>query len=73
MIRDLILNFGISEFDVTENIKWNSFNYKFNGDDRITFNLIGIGFFRIILNTNAKVNNIDIQKLINNEGIELLT
>lgn len=68
LMRDLIL-----QFDVVENIKWNSFNYIYNGDDRLTFNLTGKGYFRIILHTGVKVSNIDIQKLFTDEKIELLT
>jgi hypothetical protein len=40
---------------LTEHIKWNAPSFCHNGDDRITFNLQGKGFFRLIFHCGAKV------------------
>lgn len=49
--RRIIL--GIHE-QITEHIKWNAPSFCFNGDDRVTFNLQGKGFFRIVFHCGAK-------------------
>lgn len=40
---------------ITEHIKWNAPSYRVAGEDRITFNLHGKGFFRLIFHCGAKV------------------
>lgn len=50
-VRKVILN---ANANLTEHIKWNAPSYRFNGDDRITFNLAGKGFFRLIFHCGAK-------------------
>lgn len=50
-LRKIILD---SEPLLTENIKWNAPNYVFNGEDRITFNLMNKeGTVKIILHMGA--------------------
>ena len=42
---------------LTEKIKWNAPSYCFNNDDRITFNLSGKGFIRLIFHCGVKPTN----------------
>ncbi|GIO27890.1 DUF1801 domain-containing protein [Ornithinibacillus bavariensis] len=54
---------------ITEKIKWNAPSFCVNGDDKITFNLRGKGFFRLIFHCGAKVKEVPHrQPLINDEG-----
>lgn len=50
-VRTIILN--VNEH-ITEHIKWNAPSFCFNNEDRITFNLQGKGFFRLIFHCGAK-------------------
>ena len=63
----LNLNYGYNNdyIIIEENIKWNSLNYTLNGEDRVTFNFAGKGFFRLILHCGAKVKSKDIQEEFN--------
>ncbi|MBD0257911.1 MAG: DUF1801 domain-containing protein [Cytophagales bacterium] len=40
--------------ELTERIKWNAPSYCYHGDDRVTFNLHGEGFFRLVFHCGAK-------------------
>ena len=51
-VRSIIL--GIDR-DLSEHVKWNAPSFCFHNDDRITFNLYGKGFFRLVLHRGAKV------------------
>jgi len=51
VVREIIL--GVNE-QITEHIKWNAPSICFNSEDRITFNLQGKGFFRLIFHCGAK-------------------
>jgi len=51
IVREIIL--GVNE-QITEHIKWNAPSFCFNNEDRITFNLQGKGFFRLIFHCGAK-------------------
>jgi hypothetical protein len=53
-IRKIILD---SDKRLTEHIKWNAPSYCINGDDRITFNLAGKGFIRLVFHCGAKVKD----------------
>lgn len=44
--------------ELTEHIKWNAPSFCKNGEDRITFNLQGKGFFRLIFHRGAKVKDV---------------
>ncbi|RDU37922.1 DUF1801 domain-containing protein [Neobacillus piezotolerans] len=52
-VRKIILS---SDTRITEQIKWNAPSYLVDNDDRITFNLKGKGFFRLVFHCGAKVN-----------------
>ncbi|TQR19910.1 DUF1801 domain-containing protein [Psychrobacillus vulpis] len=61
-VRKIILNANII---ISEHIKWNAPSYHIEGEDRITFNLHGKGFFRLIFHCGSKVkDNVDVQHLI---------
>ncbi|WP_290707541.1 DUF1801 domain-containing protein [Flavihumibacter sp. CACIAM 22H1] len=51
-VRQIILN---SNKQLTEHIKWNAPSYCFKGEDRITFNLHGTKFFRLIFHCGVKI------------------
>lgn len=53
-VRRIILN---ADNQLTEHIKWNAPSFCFNGEDRITFNLHGNGFFRLVFHCGAKVKD----------------
>ncbi|MFX3673586.1 MAG: DUF1801 domain-containing protein [Paenisporosarcina sp.] len=42
---------------ITEHIKWNAPSFRVENEDRITFNLHGKGFFRLIFHCGAKVKD----------------
>ncbi len=54
LLRKIILS---TDKKLTEQIKWNAPSFCYNGDDRITFNLTGKGFIRIIFHCGAKVKD----------------
>ncbi|CAM4436815.1 hypothetical protein FHS16_001605 [Paenibacillus endophyticus] len=53
-VRKLILSVDES---ITEHIKWNAPSFCYNQEDRITLNLQGKGFFRIVFHCGAKVKS----------------
>ncbi|GIO12670.1 hypothetical protein J19TS2_22250 [Cohnella xylanilytica] len=40
--------------EITEHIKWNAPSFLYRGEDRVTMNLQGKGFFRLVFHTGAK-------------------
>lgn len=50
-VRRIILS---AHPELTERIKWNAPSYAYRGDDRVTFNLHGEGFFRLVFHCGAK-------------------
>jgi hypothetical protein len=50
-VRKIILS---TDGKITEHIKWNAPSFCIENDDRITFNLNGKGFFRLIFHCGAK-------------------
>lgn len=54
VVRRIILD---ANNQLTEHIKWNAPSFCFNGEDRITFNLHGNGFFRLVFHCGAKVKD----------------
>jgi uncharacterized protein YdeI (YjbR/CyaY-like superfamily) len=50
-VRKIILGANVH---ITENIKWNAPSFCINNEDRVTFNLQGKGFFRLIFHCGAK-------------------
>ncbi|CAG7616428.1 DUF1801 domain-containing protein [Paenibacillus allorhizosphaerae] len=51
-VRQIILS---ANTQLSEHIKWNAPSFCYKNEDRITFNLHGKGFFRIIFHCGAKV------------------
>ncbi|MGG0670289.1 DUF1801 domain-containing protein [Lederbergia citrisecunda] len=50
-VRTIILSTGDK---ITERIKWNAPSFCYEGEDRITFNLRGKGFFQLVFHCGAK-------------------
>ncbi|MGE6260756.1 DUF1801 domain-containing protein [Heyndrickxia sporothermodurans] len=50
-VRKIILS---ANKQINEHIKWNAPSFQFENEDRITFNLHGKGFFRLIFHCGAK-------------------
>ena len=48
--------------EITEKIKWNAPSFCYDGDDRITFNLSGKGFIRLIFHCGVKKKDVNIKK-----------
>lgn len=51
-VRTIILN---ADKRLTEHIKWNAPSFCLQDEDRVTFNLQGKGFFRLVFHCGAKV------------------
>lgn len=60
-VRKIVLN---AEPRLTEHMKWNAPSFCFQDEDRVTFNLQGKGFFRLVFHCGAKKKD--------NEGKERL-
>lgn len=52
MVRGIITNLKLNH---EEHVKWNAPSYRYNGDDRVTFNFHGKGMFRLVLHRGAKI------------------
>ena len=52
IVRNIILS---TDDKITEHIKWNAPSFCYEGEDRMTFNLNGKGFFRLVFHCGAKV------------------
>ncbi|MBB3113397.1 uncharacterized protein YdhG (YjbR/CyaY superfamily) [Paenibacillus phyllosphaerae] len=50
-VRRIILSI---DKELSEHVKWNAPSFCFHNDDRVTFNLHGNGFFRLVLHRGAK-------------------
>lgn len=65
-VRELVLQ---AKPGITEQIKWNAPSFCYQQDDRITFNLQGKGFFRLIFHLGAKArSNQTTERLIQDES-----
>ncbi|MBS4189324.1 DUF1801 domain-containing protein [Bacillus sp. FJAT-49705] len=53
-VRKIILS---ANNQLTEHIKWNAPSFCFNNEDRITLNLQGQGYFRLVFHCGAKVRD----------------
>ncbi|WP_191567366.1 DUF1801 domain-containing protein [Metabacillus idriensis] len=53
-VRNIILS---TDDKITEHIKWNAPSFCYEGEDRITFNLHGQGFIRLVFHCGAKVKD----------------
>ncbi|MBW8350060.1 DUF1801 domain-containing protein [Bacillus sp. IITD106] len=67
-VRKIILS---ANEQITEHIKWNAPSFQYKNEDRVTFNLHGKGFFRLIFHFGAKVqeNNVKESLLDDAKGI----
>lgn len=54
MVRNIILS---TDKKITEHIKWNAPSFCYEGEDRMTFNLHGKGFFRLVFHCGAKAKD----------------
>jgi len=68
-LRKIILS---SNPQLTERIKWNAPSFCKNGDDRITFQLHGTGFFRVIFHCGAKKKDNTLQNRLFKDPTGLL-
>ncbi|ASS76019.1 hypothetical protein CIG75_14300 [Tumebacillus algifaecis] len=50
-VRSIVLQ---AKEGITEQIKWNAPSFCFQNEDRVTFNLQGKGFFRLVFHCGAK-------------------
>lgn len=50
-VRRIVLSI---DKELSEHVKWNAPSFCFHNDDRVTFNLHGSGFFRLVLHRGAK-------------------
>ncbi|EGG38127.1 DUF1801 domain-containing protein [Paenibacillus sp. HGF5] len=57
---------------ITEHIKWNAPSFCVQGEDRITLNLQGKGFVRLIFHCGAKVKDHDIKGTLTEDTAGLL-
>lgn len=55
-VRNIILS---TDDKITEHIKWNAPSFCYEGEDRITFNLYGKGFFRLVFHCGAKIKDLN--------------
>ena len=53
-VRKIILS---TDDKITEHIKWNAPSFCYEGEDRVTFNLHGKGFIRLVFHCGAKVKD----------------
>jgi hypothetical protein len=53
-VRKIILS---ANENITEHIKWNAPSFCFENEDRVTLNLHGKGYFRLVFHCGAKVKN----------------
>ncbi|SEK18096.1 protein of unknown function (DU1801) [Paenibacillus sp. cl141a] len=68
-----VRNFILSVDDrITEHIKWNAPSFCVQGEDRITLNLQGKGFIRLIFHCGAKVKDHDIKGTLTEDTAGLL-
>lgn len=68
-VRQIILN---SNKQFTEHIKWNAPSYCINGEDRITFNLHGSNYFRLIFHCGVKIKARKVKGKISSDKDKLL-
>lgn len=67
-VRNIILS---TDDKITEHIKWNAPSFCYEGEDRITFNLHGKGFIRLVFHCGAKVKarNTNQPLIVDSSGI----
>ncbi|MBS4218536.1 DUF1801 domain-containing protein [Bacillus sp. FJAT-49711] len=68
-VRNIILS---ANNQFTEHIKWNAPSFQYKNEDRVTFNLHGKGFFRLIFHCGAKVKENNVKESFLNDSTSLL-
>lgn len=68
-VRKIILG---TNSRITEKIKWNAPSFCVEDDDRITFNLHGKDFFRLVFHCGAKVKDTSIKEPLIDDNTGLL-
>jgi len=68
-VRAIILS---AHDQLTEHVKWNAPSFCVDNDDRITFNLQGKGFFRLIFHCGAKVRKEAVNERLIDDNTGLL-
>ncbi|MCM3765073.1 DUF1801 domain-containing protein [Neobacillus niacini] len=53
-VRKIVLS---TDHKITEHIKWNAPSFCYEGEDRMTFNLHGKGYIRLVFHCGAKVKD----------------
>ncbi|TDF93178.1 DUF1801 domain-containing protein [Paenibacillus piri] len=53
-VRKIILS---ANEHITEHIKWNAPSFCYDNEDRVTFNLQGKGYFRLVFHCGAKIKD----------------
>ena len=54
---------------LTEHIKWNAPSFIYENEDRITFNLFGKGFFRLVFHCGAKGKKLEKPLFVDTTGL----
>ena len=68
-VRNIILS---ANNQFTEHIKWNAPSFQYKNEDRVTFNLHGKGFFRLIFHCGAKVKENNVKESFLDDSTSLL-
>lgn len=57
---------------LAEGLKWNAPSYSANGEDRITFNLQGKGFIRLIFHAGTEKTGVNLRAAWGDDSLNLL-
>ncbi len=68
-VRRIILR---AEPQLTEHIKWNAPSFCWNGQDRVTFNLHGETYFRLVFHCGARVKEVKTNGMLFDDSTGLL-
>ncbi|MBW7454197.1 DUF1801 domain-containing protein [Paenibacillus sepulcri] len=68
-VRTIILS---ADKQISEHIKWNAPSFCYGNEDRMTFNLHGKGFFRLVFHCGAKLKDGTAQKPMFEDATGLL-
>ncbi|MBS4196214.1 DUF1801 domain-containing protein [Lederbergia citri] len=68
-VRTIILS---ANEQITEHIKWNAPSFQYKNEDRVTFNLHGKSFFRLIFHCGAKVKENNVKEYLLDDANGLL-
>ncbi|MBS4201053.1 DUF1801 domain-containing protein [Bacillus sp. FJAT-49732] len=68
-VRKIILS---ANEEITEHIKWNAPSFQYKNEDRVTFNLHGEGFFRLVFHCGSKVRETNVERSLFDDTTGLL-